>query len=332
MLHIATSECISSNSGNTKRIYYGGLNMKTGELSKHSNEIIDKYLNQGYTTKMLTEEYNCNKSSIQRLLNKHGVSLRNSRYAFDQDFFENIDTEHKAYWLGFMYADGYVSSTRNAVSIRIKADDKYILEQLVIDLKSNIPVNIYTSTKPLPRSGKLNTLTYAEVMICNGKIKSDLIKHGCIENKSQLLTFPELEPRLIPHFIRGYMDGDGSITYSKRQKNGNRNFKVNFCGTYEFLTSIQALFGYTTKLNKRWKDDTNNYSLDIAGNIKALDFLDTIYKDSTIHLKRKHDRYLELKQQVPSISDDTGNNLVNCGNTLRALRANQSRKLRLWEV
>lgn len=303
------------------------------KLKDHTNEIVDKYLNRGYTTKMLTEEYGVNKSSITRLLQQNGVQLRNSRFAFNQDFFETIDTEQKAYWLGFFYADGYVSSTNNSVSLRIKSDDKYILHEFVKHLNGNIPVKVYTSTKPLPRSGKLNTLTYAQVSIQNKKIKSDLIKHGCVPNKSLVLTFPSTVPHeLIPHFIRGYMDGDGCITYCGTQKNGNKDYKVNFCGTFEFLNEIQNLFGYKTKLYKRYDDGTNNYSLDIAGNVKVLDFLNTLYKDATIYLKRKHDRYLELKQQVPSISDDAGNNLVNCGNTLRALRANQSRKLRLWEA
>lgn len=304
------------------------------KVSQYNNEIVDKYLNKAYTIKMLANEYGCNISTIGRLLKRNNITKRlNSKYSFNEDYFEVINDEHKAYWLGFMYADGYVSSTDNDILLRLKHDDGYILEELVKDLNSNIPIRYYIGDIVLPQNKiRKSTHYYACFNICNAKLKHDLIKHGCLERKSLVLKFPTTVPnKLLPHFIRGYMDGDGCITNAGKSKNGFQNYKVSFCGTKEMLESIKDLFGYNNKLYKRHKDNKNNYSLDIGGNVKVLDLLDTLYKDSTIHLKRKHDRYLEIKQTAPSISNDTGNNHVNCGNTLRALRANQSRKLRLWE-
>ena len=51
--------------------------------------------------------------------------------------------------------------------------------------------------------------------ITSDKMFSDLCKHGCVPNKSLILTFPVITEELIPHFIRGYFDGDGGITIRK---------------------------------------------------------------------------------------------------------------------
>lgn len=263
------------------------------------DELIQKYNSNLYTVKELAKEYNVNKSSVSRLLQRNNVTLRNSKYHFNQDYFENIDTEHKAYWLGFMYADGYVNSKGNKVLLRIKSNDDYILKQFVQDLNSDIPVQYYTHTHKLPNSEKHHTLHYASVTICNKKIKEDLIKQGCLENKTLILNFPfHIPSHLYKDFIRGYMDGDGCITYAGKQKCGNQEFKVSFCGTQEVLNGIQQVFGYNKKLSKRWNDNKNNYTLDISGNKQVYDFLTVLYDNATIYLKRKHERYLELKNTM----------------------------------
>lgn len=262
-------------------------------------EIVKKYLSNLYTVKELAEEYSVNKTSVSRLLQRNGIELRNSRYHFNQDFFDVIDTEEKAYWLGFLYADGYINSKANKVSLRIKDNDAYILEEFAKHLDSNIPIKYYTHTHQLPNSEKMHTLHYAELTICNINIKEDLIKHGCFENKTLILNFPfHIPQELYRHFIRGYMDGDGCITYGSKQKCGNRDFKVSFCGTQELLTGIQKIFGYNKTLTKRWNDNKNNYTLDISGNQQVYAFLTVLYDNAIIYLKRKHDRYLELKNTL----------------------------------
>lgn len=259
-------------------------------------EIVTKYLSNKYTTKQLAEEYGVHLSSIIRLLNRKNIPLRNSRFSFNQDYFEIIDTEHKAYWLGFMYADGYVNSKVNTVSLRLKNDDDYILKQFAKDLDSNIPIKYYSHTHKLPSSGKMHTLHYASITICNEKIKEDLIGQGCFENKTLMLHFPfHIPNHLYKDFIRGYMDGDGCITYCGKQKCGVQEFKVSFCGTQEMLNGIQKVFGYNKKLGKRWNDNKNNYALDISGNRQVYTFLTTLYENATIYLERKYERYLELK-------------------------------------
>ena len=98
------------------------------------------------------------------------------------------------------------------------------------------------------------------------------------------------------HFIRGYFDGDGSITV------GPKDFNFKICGTSEFLTTLISImnenldFEYKQKLYKRHKDSKNTYGISFGGKYKSFAFINWLYKDSTVFLERKYEKYLLLKQ------------------------------------
>ena len=56
---------------------------------------------------------------------------------FDEHSFDVIDTEEKAYWLGFLYADGNVSNTKNEVGITLQSSDIKHLYKFKTFLKSS---------------------------------------------------------------------------------------------------------------------------------------------------------------------------------------------------
>ena len=76
-------------------------------------------------------------------------------------------------------------------------------------------------------------------MVSN-KLVSDIEKLGVIENKTLVLTFPELPTELVHHFIRGYFDGDGSVFLCNdpRPEYDNIYLGINICGTKEFLEGL----------------------------------------------------------------------------------------------
>ena len=79
-------------------------------------KIIEEYLNNKSLRK-IEEEYGVSRNTISKFLEKNNIKTTTGnhyrKYFHQEDFFENINTEEKAYWLGFMFADGYISEKRN---------------------------------------------------------------------------------------------------------------------------------------------------------------------------------------------------------------------------
>ena len=90
----------------------------------------------------------------------------------------------------------------------LKTDDKYHIQKFLDDIKSSAPIR--------HREITLNGNKYSAERTCVTSIKlvHDLIKHGCVENKSLILKAPTTVPKeLLHHFIRGYFDGDGCVAF-----------------------------------------------------------------------------------------------------------------------
>ena len=154
----------------------------------------------------------------------------------NENYFEKIDTERKAYWLGLLYADGSMVIKRNSYNllIALKADDGYLLEQFLEDLETDYKVK-YTLQKV-----KEKQYPIAKISICNTKLGKDLANKGIRPNKTTQCVFPteDVVPNyLIKHFIRGFMDGDGSV-----KRVNYKDYSLNFIGTKEMLIPIYNFF------------------------------------------------------------------------------------------
>lgn len=121
------------------------------------------------------------------------------RLSVNDDFFEVIDTEEKAYWLGFLFADGSIRSSRNEVAIQLQRGDKRHLEKFRDALDSEYGI------WDIDHDGILKTGT----AITSDKMVSDLISHGCVPNKTHKDTYPDIDGALELAMIRGWFDGDG---------------------------------------------------------------------------------------------------------------------------
>jgi hypothetical protein len=177
-----------------------------------------------------------------------------SEYYYNENYFTQIDTEEKAYWLGFLYADGYIEPIYRKQKIKamravigLQEADRNHLEKFLIHIESNAPITQNITI--------LNHKNYYSnrVRINNTKMCKDLIKLGCVNNKSLILKFPNddiIPKHLIRHFIRGYFDGDGCVYYKEGEKIDNRNKKkykykrlmVSIVGTESFLNSLIDVF------------------------------------------------------------------------------------------
>lgn len=206
--------------------------------------------------------------------------MKNFKYSYNEKFFENIDNENKAYWLGFLYADGGINVGKRSKNLEITLGerDKDHLTKFIHDIQGNMPIR--------EKTVKLKGKEYKSyrVNICSSKLCEDLINLGCTPNKSLTLTFPQdIEPHLYPHFIRGYLDGDGTISTRCR---------ISICGTYDFLYSLQQHLIKEldiTKVKILSDKRAKHYQYERVG-ANALKILDYLYSNAEVYLDRKYDK------------------------------------------
>ena len=247
---------------------------------KYWEEIIEKN-KQGVSLTKLGEEYGYSRNSITTIVRNAGIEIVNNQNIarVNENIFEEIDTEEKAYWLGFIYADGYV--TGNAFGVGLKESDKSHLDKLK---------RFFEFTGELRHSEK--TKSY-KLEFRNKKIVSDLSKLGVVERKSKILKFPnekQVPKEFIKHFIRGYIDGDGYV--------GHEDFKygrLGILGTESMILGIIENMNFRQlKIKKANKDGCEEVkSIEWKG-VYVLDYLSQIYKDANIYLDRKYNLYLDI--------------------------------------
>lgn len=137
------------------------------------------------------------------------------KYKVNHEYFDKIDTEYKAYILGFIYADGSVIQPKGnrqlCLRIAIQEEDGYILEKFANEAAGG-QIKIINPPAIQKKGWKKRII----VSVTSDKICKKLIELGCKPNKSRMgMDFPKLDNQLVRHFIRGFLDGDGCITEKK---------------------------------------------------------------------------------------------------------------------
>jgi hypothetical protein len=161
----------------------------------------------------------------------------------NSEYFSQIDTSEKAYWLGMMYADGCVTTQGDDTSLVAKLTLAEQDVNTVQAFKDAIDSGhaVAEITKPDGCQNQVS-LTVTDTRFCE-----HLIYHGVVRRKSHKDTFPELSEAFRPAFIRGYFDGDGSISKSK-----NRNsMMVDWSITGASRNRIESLFSWLQELGVR---------------------------------------------------------------------------------
>jgi len=195
------------------------------------------------------------------------MKILDKKLYFNENFFETIDSEEKAYWLGFIAADGNLSSKRPL--FRLTLAEK--------DLNHIIKLKMCLNSKKTPFKIK-NTSSY-RITHYSKKMYNDLVNKGITPRKSlTLLPSRDISEDLIRHWVRGYFDGDGSVFIHKE----DNMIRFNIIGTKDVLEFI--LKGSNIGLNIR--EVKNVYKIQSSSK-KALSFLSYIYDNSTVYLDRK---------------------------------------------
>ena len=268
-------------------------------------EMISEYENNhSHTIRSIAKKYNVDSSSACTLFQRRGIKIRknpslwNRTYSINEKYFEKIDTEDKAYFLGLMYADGNIFGSRMKIGLQEK--DKNILEKFKKYIKYNGPLMLRKGGKRDDGWGVRKNQYILQIV--NQKISKSLSNLGCIPKKSLVLQFPtekQVPKKWIRHFIRGVMDGDGY--FSKYNIKANKTTKMQVClvSTIMFLEKLTTILkeelDINTFITKRHKErNTVTRQMFISGTNQVTKFLNWIYKDSTVSLDRKYLKYKEI--------------------------------------
>lgn len=259
----------------------------TSQINTNFINNLIRDFNNGTPVYKLVETYGYNKSVLAKLINENGGNT--TAPSFNIHIFDNIDTEEKAYWLGFLMADGNVSQKGHIISLELKIIDAEHLFKFKTFLNSTNNIKLDFGKLKRCRFNFANKYTFEA-----------LSKWGCVPNKSLILQFPYLIPKtLYIPFIRGYFDGDGSLTYSYTNKGKTKiTVSTNFIGTKSFLQSLQdILLEYNIKFNEWHNKHHNEVIMNIDNNkSNSVKLLNLLYSNATIYLERKYQRYLFFKQ------------------------------------
>ena len=245
--------------------------------------------------KQLCLDYNISFTTLNKYLKLNSIQT-NNKYSVNFNYFDKIDTEDKAYFLGLLYADGCNIEKRNSISICLQERDKDILEVFRNKIGLEKPLTFRNRKKEKGTFQNQWALT-----IINRHLSNTLAKIGCWANKSMSLTFPDLSivpENLLNHFIRGIWDGDGHIGLYKRKKCNSIFCDVSLVSTEMFcdkLSKVLRIKGINTSIIAKNKSKITR-QLHINSKPQAVEFLNWIYKDSTVFLKRKYDKYQEIKK------------------------------------
>lgn len=224
--------------------------------------------------------------------------LAKAKYYCDYDFFSVIDTEEKAYWLGFLYADGCVTDA-GGVNLLLGGQDKAHLVKYVKSINAEHPVE--ERHDAIRYNGVFHHMQHnVKVRLYSKRMAADLLKLGVGPRKSLTLTFPnhqQVPPDLLHHFVRGYFDGDGSISWSSRHRY-NGHWALSIIATDAFNEKMLGMLNKEIGLrtaNLRPHPNTRGMSyLNIYSIPDMNRFRDYIYRDATVYLDRKMERFRQL--------------------------------------
>ncbi len=256
-------------------------------------EKICKLYQDGYGTCELAKLFDLNRWTILQYLKSANLDpkriTRPYKNKYDIHFFKEYSNK-SAYWAGFILADGNIHYKKKILQIGLHSQDENHLRNFAQIVKFTGPIYIDTSNDS------------RKIYIAGKWFAEDLYKmYGIESNKSLTTSWPEQLPkRYWSSFIRGYFDGDGSISYGKAKK-----LTINFTGTIKLLETIRNIFSKEISVFVHNKNEGippihSNKRNKVIGQLNyscsnAKKILDWLYSESSdcSRLERKYKKYQE---------------------------------------
>ncbi len=270
---------------------------------KHGFIPIEKVLEMYFQKKILIREianhFKVGETKIANLIKKSGNKLKTIsesklKYSCNWEYFENIDSPDKAYWLGFIAADGNVciaKYTKNGkchfnFRVQLAQAEKNHLEKFKFSINSNHLVRLARKKTQFHKN-----LYF--LLITSDKMFNDLVKCNIVPRKSLILEYPNnLKDNLQRHFIRGYFDGDGCVSVCKR---GYISVEI-VSGSFLFLEKMCNILNRQLNLNVKLKQERKSlFRIRITSIKKVTKFFHYFYDNvsSDVYMDRKYDKFIE---------------------------------------
>lgn len=217
-----------------------------------------------------------------------------------ENYFEEINTNEKAYFLGLLITDGNVFIKNNTykVSITLQEQDKYLIEKFCEAIKLN---------KVVTSDGR----GCYSVQVCSKKMCEDLRKYHIIPNKTFTVRLPQINDKYMPYFLRGCIDGDGSVGFYKRKGRHSHRKIIRLCSASKtFLEDIKNYLseklGIGGFIREERKD--NLFQIYYTKNRDIYNLINYLYDDNSIRMKRKYDKILLIKNELENTEITKGSN------------------------
>lgn len=273
---------------------YHGVSPKKLKFSENDVQFMkDNYDKMSY--KEIAEKLGYTERQVRGKINHMDLTKLRE---FDKHYFDEINSADKAYWLGFIYADGYVikkEESRNyELGIELNRNDEYHLQKFNKELGGVHAIyqkhkDLYIADNP-----EISHVDTSVIRVYSADIVDALEKHGVVQNKTNIPnTFPKMEGVFFMDFLRGYVDGDGCIYVSNAYYKSQIHITSCYSQVLEYIRKV-LLDNY--KIQSRvYKENERKHRLYIAQK-DILKFLDLLYESPECTcLKRKYEKYLELK-------------------------------------
>lgn len=269
-------------------------------VNKTSQEIESQILKVLGTkpVKHIAKDFRISIPTVYRIARDYNINPTYTTHSFNRAYFDDVQTEHQAYWLGFIMADGTICKPGKTqayncrLQINISAKDIELLEAFKQDIEAlDIKINTYT-----PKN-TYSTNPMSKLVINSKQICLSLKRYGIDSNKTGNECIPNIPQHLMSHFIRGYFDGDGCITNDIKPTISFTCANKSFL--YDLKKILQQEIGLLSKANPipsglQNGREKHSFQISFGGIVDVLNFYNYIYKDATIYLLRKYNKYTSL--------------------------------------
>ena len=257
------------------------MGTRNKNLINNKDLIIKMYEVDRISTAAIGKKFNVTDHTVSSYLKSLGcnVSRKRSRTPILSNYFEKIDTQNKAYFLGLIAADGSVfQCNKGKIVFSISLIDKDLLDLLSIEICGSDKLVREVKRKYRDGSSKMYEIKFSDEIFTN-----NLISNGILINKTFTLDFPNIDEEFISHYIRGYLDGDGTV-----YKFSGKLF-ISFYGNKIFIPKLRDYLFNNNILETKYAiiDRGNHCSIHISSKKANLSMYNYIYNNSNIYLKRK---------------------------------------------